>query len=144
MDASAPQRTFSATPVPSNNSEYRRFCWRMNPSLRPDTEIASVGPVGLANRIHQVFILWAQLMPEDAQRPFVAQQLLIAERQIIRTADGLELFFHLALTDEQRHIIAVLIVLLDRKTAEQGATVVGNLRAVPSRLRTKAQAAVCR
>src|SRR5450830_118438 len=82
---------------------------------------------GLANRIHQVFILRPQVMAEDAQRTLVAEQLLIAERQIVRTADGLELLLHLALTDKQRHIVQGLDRVVDRKTAEQGAVGGGQL-----------------
>ncbi|MFS9668950.1 hypothetical protein Q6291_29530, partial [Klebsiella pneumoniae] len=45
----------------------------------------------------------------------------MTERQIIRTADGLELLLNLAFADKQRHIVEGFDRVVDGKTAEQGA-----------------------
>ncbi|MMZ71303.1 hypothetical protein D1872_346300 [compost metagenome] len=49
------------------------------------------------------------------------EQLLITERQVIRTANGLELVRARPFGDEQRHVIQRLERVVDRKTTKQRA-----------------------
>jgi hypothetical protein len=74
-----------------------------------------------AQRPHDVRILLAQGMTKDAQTAAMPQQLRITERQIIRTANGLELVRTRPFGDEQRHVIQRLDRIVDRETAEQCA-----------------------
>src|SRR5690349_13020188 len=58
-----------------------------------------------AQGVDDVAVLLPQRMAEDAQRLVVTEQLLVAERQIVRTANGLELVRTRPFVDEQWHVV---------------------------------------
>ena len=74
---------------------------------------------GLAQGINDVAVLLAQGVAEQAQVVAVLQQLVVAERQVVTAADGLEFVLARAFVDEQWDIIEGLEGVVDGETAQQ-------------------------
>lgn len=72
---------------------------------------------GLQHGVEDVTVLFAEGMPEDAQRALVLSQLGVAEREVIRASDDLHLVAAAPLADKQRNVLQ----RIDGKTAKQRA-----------------------